>query len=208
VKTINLPADTEHLYLDEIAHLIADAIWPNSDVNFKSALETLKPELEQAANSGSLRVRHPQTLGLLPPVVLPDDYIDRALHVSNSFPMQYAVVLVPDFAAFVANRGITVVVEAPEQTPQPQPASAQNTVTPAPEVTETTEQRRARWLDWYGKGERGAVQRVYERELQLNPKADRSFIGKEIDKAKKEKAEIKRGGAMFGQLVQDGKRKG
>jgi hypothetical protein len=71
---------------------------------------------------------------------------------------------------------------------------------------ETPAQRRARWLDWYGRGERGAVQRVYERERLLNSKADRSFIGKEIGKAKKEKAETKRGGAMFGQLVRDGKR--
>ena len=78
----------------------------------------------------------------------------------------------------------------------------------APVLVETTEQRRARWLDWYGKGERGAVERVYERELLLNPRADRSFIGKEINKAKNEKAEAKRGGAMFGQLVQDGKRTG
>lgn len=85
-------------------------------------------------------------------------------------------------------------------------APAQSPATPAP--VETVEQRRARWLDWHGKGERGAVQRVYERELLLNPKADRSFIGKEIDKAKNEKAETKRGGAMFGQLVQDGKRMG
>ena len=82
------------------------------------------------------------------------------------------------------------------------------TPSPAPVEVETTEQRRARWLDWYGKGERGAVQRVYERELLLNPKADRSFIGKEIDKAKNEKAETKRGGAMFGQLVKDGTRMG
>lgn len=85
---------------------------------------------------------------------------------------------------------------------------------PAPEppappvVAETTEQRRMRWLDWYGKGERGAKQRVYERELPLNPKADRSFIGKEIEKAKKEKAEAKQPDGMFGQLVKDGKRKG
>ena len=88
-------------------------------------------------------------------------------------------------------------IEAPAQTPS----------TPAPVLVETTEQRRARWLDWYGKGERGAVQRVYERELLLNPKADRSFIGKQIDKAREEKTELKRGGAMFGQLVQNGKRK-
>ncbi len=77
-----------------------------------------------------------------------------------------------------------------------------------PVVAETTGQRRARWLDWYGSGERGAVQRVYERELQLNPKADRPFIGKEIKKAKKEKTEIEQARAMFGQLVKDGKRTG
>jgi hypothetical protein len=81
--------------------------------------------------------------------------------------------------------------------------AAQKTAT-----VETVEQRRARWLDWYGKGERGAVQAVYERELLLNPKADRSFIGKEIKVAKAEKAEAKRAGEWSSQLVQGGKRKG
>jgi hypothetical protein len=87
-------------------------------------------------------------------------------------------------------------------------APVQSPATLPPVLAETTKERRARWLDWYGKGERGALQRVYERELLQNPKADRSFIGKEIDKANKEKAETERGGAMFGQLVQDGKRMG
>jgi hypothetical protein len=73
---------------------------------------------------------------------------------------------------------------------------------------ETTEQRRARWLDWYGEGEHGALQRVYERELPLNPGADRSYIGKQIRVAKRERDDKKQGGAMFGQLMQDGKRKG
>jgi hypothetical protein len=72
---------------------------------------------------------------------------------------------------------------------------------------ETPEQRRARWLEWYGKGERGAVQAVYERELKVNPKADRSFIGKQIKLAKQEKASALRGGAWGSQLVKDGKRK-
>ena len=70
------------------------------------------------------------------------------------------------------------------------------------------EERRARWLGWYGKGERGAVQRVYERELLLNPKADRSFIGKEIIKAKKENNQTEPAKAMYGQLVKNGKRMG
>ena len=87
-------------------------------------------------------------------------------------------------------------------------ALAQSDATPAPMVAETTEQRRARWLDWYGKGERGAVQRVYQRELLLNPKADRSFIGKQIDIAKSERAAVTRSGGWTSQLVQDGKRKG
>lgn len=100
----------------------------------------------------------------------------------------------------VNSQAMPVVAETLEAIP------AQNPATPVPVVADTTEQRRARWLDWYGKGERGAVQAVYERELLSNPKADRSFIGKEIKKAKQEKEAAKRNGAMFGQLVQDGKR--
>lgn len=89
-----------------------------------------------------------------------------------------------------------------------QTAPATETATPAPVEDETTKQRRARWLDWFGNGERGALKRVHERELQLNPKADRSFIGKEIKVAKTEKADMKRAGGWSSQLVQDGKRKG
>lgn len=93
----------------------------------------------------------------------------------------------------------------------------QDTATPVPVVTagasdgvepETPQQRRARWLLWRdeaGEG-RGAVQRVYERERKQNPRADRSFIGKEIKKAEQEKAQAKQAGVMYGQLVQDGKR--
>lgn len=76
----------------------------------------------------------------------------------------------------------------------------------APVATESPEQRRARWLEWYGKGERGAVQRVFERELLTNPKADRSFIGKEIKKAGQEKQQSRTSGNMVSQLVQSGKR--
>jgi hypothetical protein len=74
--------------------------------------------------------------------------------------------------------------------------------------TETSEQRRTRWLELYGKGERGAVQRVYELELLLNTKADRSFIGKQIQVAKIERAKKIQAGMWSSQLVQDGKRKG
>lgn len=111
--------------------------------------------------------------------------------------------------------------EAPPPAPsvgQPQaiatldPAPAENNATPAPVAAESTEQRRARWFDLFSaekrKKLRGAKQRVYERELLLNPKADRSFIGKEIGKAEAENDKNKQGSAMFGQLGQGGKPKG
>lgn len=88
-----------------------------------------------------------------------------------------------------------------------QTAPATDTAMPAPVVAESTEQRRARWLNSYGKGERGAVQRVYKNELKINPSADRSFIGKEIRKARAEKAETDRAGNIYVQLIQNGKRK-
>jgi hypothetical protein len=86
------------------------------------------------------------------------------------------------------------------------PAPVLAPATPGAVAKETTKQRRARWLDWSGEGERGAVQRVYERELLINPKADRSNIGKEIKKALEEKDADKRGGDWTAQLVRSGKR--
>ena len=79
-----------------------------------------------------------------------------------------------------------------------------------PKPPETSQQRRTRWLAWREAedGKRGALQRVFKRELLLNPRTDRSFIGKQIKVAEVEQTKAKQGGAMFGQLVQDGKRQG
>jgi hypothetical protein len=100
-------------------------------------------------------------------------------------------------------------VKAIEAAAKPQ-QTATDTATPAPVVEETSTDRRARWLDMREDEEsrvkRGALQRVYERELLTNPKADRSYIGKEIKIAKKERKEVVQGGAMFEQLVRNGKR--
>ena len=150
--------------------------------NWHNTVEVYLTEVRQAAMRGNLVPRSSATL--LP---LPDAIGELLLD---------CFVTLEDFMSFAARFEIGVRVAEFVLKPQAKPVEA-----------ETTEQRRARWLDLFGNGERGAVQRVYEREFQLNPKADRSFIGKEIQKARKEKAEIKRGGAMFGQLVQDGKRK-
>jgi hypothetical protein len=91
--------------------------------------------------------------------------------------------------------------QTPAQHSEPAPTEAM----PAPVVAESTEQRRARWLDSYGKGERGAVERVYKLELLLNPKADRSYIGKQIELAKSERKTAKNGDAMYSQLYLEGK---
>jgi len=130
VKTITLPADTENLYLDEVAHLIADCLNPEGPndpdgLRYKGALEALAPELEQDANSGALRTRHPETLGHIPPVLLPADPIDRLLDCTYSVPLRHRVVTVPDFTAYVADRGMTVAMEAPAQSPAtPAPMTA------------------------------------------------------------------------------------
>lgn len=120
MKTIFLPADTEHLYLDEVAHLIADCLNPQGphdpeSARYKAALEALAPELEQAATSGTLRTRHPDTLGPLPPVVLSADPVDRLLDCTYSMPLRFRVVTVEDFTSYVADRGMAVVKEPPEQ---------------------------------------------------------------------------------------------
>lgn len=127
MKKINLPADTEHLYLDEVAHLIADCFNPEGphdpdSLRYKGALEALASELERDANSGALRTRHPETLGLIPPVLIPADPLDRLLDCTFSVPLRFRVVTVADFGTFVADRGITVVMEAPEHTATPVPA--------------------------------------------------------------------------------------
>ena len=86
-------------------------------------------------------------------------------------------------------------------------ALAPETAKPAP--VETVAQRRDRFLTWFAEEQRinrrGALQRVFEREVKQNPKADRANIGKDIKKAQTEK---KQPGGWASQLVQDGKRKG
>lgn len=78
-------------------------------------------------------------------------------------------------------------------------ANAPKTPAKPPAEKETTKERRARWLRWKEEaislsGEYGVVERVTAREKALNPKADRSDIGKGIKLAEKEKMEQKRAG--------------
>lgn len=98
-----------------------------------------------------------------------------------------------------------------EAQPQAAPAAPATDTQPQAAPVETPEQRRARWLDWHGKGEHGALQRVHERELLVNPKADRSYIGKQIKVARAERGEQetkKKSGLWASQMVTGGKKKG
>lgn len=104
MKTITLPADTRHLYLDEVAHLIADYNEPEGPndpdgVRYELVKIEAESELHQAATAGQLNVRHPGTYGPFP--------IELGL--------KRAVLLVPNVVAYLAVRGMAVVMEAPEQ---------------------------------------------------------------------------------------------
>ena len=78
-------------------------------------------------------------------------------------------------------------------------------------VKESAEARGVRLLkafeaDVNASGEHGAVARVHARELVINPKADRSHVGKQIKQARADQATAKRSSAMVASLVKDGKR--
>lgn len=99
MKSIVLPAGTEHVQFSELAHCIADALWPDTGPNddrisYGCARINLDAELTRAVDSGALPVKDPLTLG------------------PHTFPMgaalQRALVTVGDLGAFVAERGLTV----------------------------------------------------------------------------------------------------
>ena len=66
MKTITLPPGTERLYLEEIAHYIADAMNPEGESDPDGVLYELTKiqaweNAEKAAKEGALRVRHRDT---------------------------------------------------------------------------------------------------------------------------------------------------
>lgn len=65
-------------------------------------------------------------------------------------------------------------------------------------IKTTARERRHVWLKAFeADGKRGAVQRVFDRERLLNPRADRSYIGKQILVAKKERDEQQKAGTWL-----------
>ncbi len=109
MKTIAI-SEVEHLYLDQIADLIAYARNPQvdndpEDISYALSLITANEEVNNAAISKTLTLRHPQTHGPFP--------IELGL--------ERAVVQLSDVVAFLTGYGISLVIEAPEQS-QPQAA--------------------------------------------------------------------------------------
>ena len=97
----------------------------------------------------------------------------------------------------------------PEWTPPADsvaPLTATEPVVEAP-VSETVEQRRARWLDLFESEQkrckRGALQRVADSEG-----VDRANMSKDIQKARAIRTKQSRAGMFVSQMVRDGKRKG
>jgi hypothetical protein len=123
MKNITLPTGTERLYLEEIAHYIANAMNPEGQNDPDGVLYELDKiqawnEVEQAAKDGALRVRHPGTHGPFP----------SGLKMRDN-----AVVLLSDVVAYLADRGLTV-------------ATGEQMTLPAPVTPESSEQRQAtRW---------------------------------------------------------------
>lgn len=103
MRNITLPPGTERLYLEEIAHHIAEAMNPEGESDPDGVLYELDKiqawaEAEQAAKEGVLRVRHPGTHGPFP----------AGLKLRDN-----AVVLLSDAVAYFADRGLSVTIEEP-----------------------------------------------------------------------------------------------
>ena len=104
MKTITLAAGTTHVPFYEVVHLIARAINPKDDdeddnpSSYHFEVIGLETELKNAAKLGILPVKNPLTLGVW------------ASPMGNVF--NHVLVTVDDLRAFVADRGIQVVVEA------------------------------------------------------------------------------------------------
>lgn len=102
MKSIILPAGTEHVLFGDLAHLIADALWPDAGPNddrlrYGLARVNLDAELARAVKSESLPVKDPLTYG---PHTFPiGDALNRAL------------VTVDDLREFVAGRGLDVLFQ-------------------------------------------------------------------------------------------------
>jgi hypothetical protein len=108
MKILSLPAGTTHIQYSELAHLIADALWPDEGENelrikYGCARINLDGELLQAVKSGALPVKDPLTLG------------------PHTFPfgnaLLTALVTVDDLRTFIEGRDLELTFEPAQPEP-------------------------------------------------------------------------------------------
>ena len=110
IKLIQLPAGTEYVRYAELAHLIADALWPATEpeddrMDYGVARVSLDAELKTAVRAGALELKDPLTFG---PHTFP---------VGNA--LNSALLAVSDLRALLAGRGLSVEVgSVPKATPK------------------------------------------------------------------------------------------
>jgi hypothetical protein len=105
MKSIVLPAGTEHVQFGELAYRIADALWPSNGedderIDYALACIRFEKELLNAAKSGTLPVKDAMTFGPHPYPV--------------GYALKTAMVTVDDLQRFVSDRGLSVIVETTE----------------------------------------------------------------------------------------------
>ncbi|MCC7099943.1 MAG: hypothetical protein IT500_10165 [Rubrivivax sp.] len=119
---LHLKAGTRHVVFGALAHIIADALFPEQGDHderwrYAGARVTLDTELRDAVRGGKLQVRDALTLG---PHSMP---FGRQL--------QQALVSIDDLRAWLKSRGMRVVVLDEQQAPGAVPAGAAQAAPPA-----------------------------------------------------------------------------
>jgi hypothetical protein len=129
-----------------------------------------------------------------PPSGFDSTFSDRLSVLLNRFrATQFDTVRLADLASFALSVGWLIPDELKALARPPEPVVPApvvlETVAPTPSPVESVAQRRTRFFAWHieeqEKNKRGAVQRVYERELKKNSKADRGNIGRDIRNERK-----------------------
>lgn len=186
MKSIVLPVGTEHALFGDLAHLIADALWPDVGANddrliYACACINVGGELARAVKSGALPVKDPLTLG------------------SHTFPMGDALnrglVTVNDLREYVAANGLSVIVEAAEPQTLPGPHAGVELDTAGPDDKKP-------WLavdqkdpspahPWYTSARYFARKLVFEDSTLLKKK---SILAAKVSKSLSDVGIKKRGG--------------
>lgn len=114
MKSMVLPAGTEHLPVYELAYFIAKALFPEDDATsmeaYESALSQIKDEVHADVRNRVLAVKDPTTLRTIPIKPTPADILD-GLFFKEPPGLHTALVAIEDIRAYVAGRGLKVLFQ-------------------------------------------------------------------------------------------------